>query len=194
MVTSKCWDVGVGCHAVLVSLSSWLHHRWTDLFMHLQNAENTSGFERTGNCFVFFGCPFRAQQRALGCCFRPGGISPVASKSFQALSGIIALEGGVRPVWEQRGGEHSQTAFLGPLESAGTTHTAQLTSCGPGIEGTSQEGPERKLGRKTSLVSGILLAISHHLAGSVTVPLEQLPETPGACPPVSPWPSVVVRG
>lgn len=114
----------------------------------------------------------------------------MASKSFQALSGIIAQEGGgVRPVWEQRGGEHSQTAFLGPLGSARTTHTAQPTSCVPGIEGTSQEGPERKLGRKTSLVSGILAAISHHLAGSVPVPLEQLPETPGACPPVSLWPS-----
>lgn len=31
----------------------------------------------------------------------------MASENSQALSGIIAQEG-VRPVWEQKGGEHSQ--------------------------------------------------------------------------------------
>lgn len=97
---------------------------WTDLFVHLYNAENPPGFERTGNGFVFCGFPLRAQQRVLGCCFRPGGISPVASKSFQALPGVVAWGGGaVRSGWEQRGGEHSQTAFPAPLQSARTTHT-----------------------------------------------------------------------
>lgn len=42
--------------------------------------------------------------------------------------------------------------------------TVQPDSCVADVKDTSQEGPKRKRGRKTSLVSGILLITFHNLA------------------------------
>ena len=74
-----------------------------------------------------------------------------------------------RPVWLQGGSkeegscapkQHSLPLLWVPKPRT----TVQTDSCVAGIKNTGQEGPKRKWGRKTSLVSGILLIIFHNLA------------------------------
>lgn len=137
---------------------------------------------RIGNRFVFCGFPFQVTAEGWWTiAARPGGISPVALESFKSftycycsvLIKVARWQGDMRPgkeepVWLQDGSKEKSRApkqhSLLLLWVPKPPTTVQPDSCVAGIKGTSQERPKRRRGRKTSLLSGIVLVIFHNLA------------------------------
>lgn len=169
MVTSKCWDGSVGLR---MTSECW------DGGRDGQNAENTAGFERTGNYFSRL--PFRAQHRVLA-----AASGQVGSLLWLPRTSRLYLGRCEVCVGAERRRTFPSSIPCPSGECQNHTHSPAHLLCAWHQPG----GARKEIGKKNIPCFWNSAAHFPSFAWLWHCPLEQLPETPAACPPVSPWPS-----